>query len=57
VIDGADSGPVLFRAALVHELLGHPDMALRFAALAIEARHPPLLRRQHDTAMRILADA
>lgn len=56
VADAADSGPVLLRAARVHELSGDPDAATRLASRAVEATHPRLSPDQHDQALRLLSE-
>jgi tetratricopeptide (TPR) repeat protein len=54
VADAADSGPVLLRAARVHELTGDPDTATTLASQAVAATHPRLSPHQRDQAVRLL---
>ncbi|RAY12809.1 hypothetical protein DPM19_22580 [Actinomadura craniellae] len=54
VMDDADNGPMLLRAARVRELGGDPEAAARLATQAVSAKHPPLPPQQRDTANRIL---
>ncbi|MDE3723345.1 ATP-binding protein [Nocardiopsis sp. N85] len=57
LVEAADSGPVLLRAARVRRLRGDRDLAARLAARAVSAHHPPLPPHQVSTAARLSEEA